>query len=209
MYGIKEFSSQSAICIIPTKLLIVGTGYVYYGFEQYNVQRANLSAARNIAPWCKMGMRFNYISKYQIFTERHNLFTVDAGLQVKPAESVGIGFYAVNPFALKWELPFWEEYQTSFLATAVSYEPVKMLSLEMGVIKNMKLPEQFSFSLNVPLHEQVILRGAVLTNPVSIGFGGGFKWKPLTIDVAFNHHATLGFSSSIGILYSIASLIKN
>jgi hypothetical protein len=110
--------------------------------------------------------------------------------------------------ALKWKLPYWEEYQTSFLGAAVCYEPVKELSLEMGIIKNIKFPEQLSFSVNVPLHEQVVLRSAIMTNPVCIGFGGGFKWKPLTIDLAFNHHATLGFSSSFGLLYSIASLIK-
>jgi len=207
-YGIKEFDSKSAICIIPTKLLNIGAGYVYYGFEQFNIQRGNLSVARNIAPWLKMGMRFNYISQYQIFTERFSLFTIDAGLQLKPSKNVGIGFFAVNPMGVKWQFPDWEEYQNSFLGAALLYEPLKALTIEMGIIKNIKYPAELSFSVNVPVFEQIILRGAVMTNPVRIGFGGGFKWKPISIDLAFNHHATLGFSSSFGLLFSISSLIK-
>ena len=208
LYGIKELDSKAAICIIPTNLLIIGVGYVYYGFEYFNIQQGNLSFARNIAPWCKMGMRFNYFSKRQIHSETLHLFTIDAGLQLKPSEKVGIGFYAVNPMAIKWRLPDWEDYQTSFLAAALLYEPIKELSFEVGIIKNIKLPTELSFSLNVPLHDQVILRGAVLTNPVRLGFGGGFKWKPVTIDLAFNHHSVLGFSSSFGLLFSITQLIK-
>lgn len=206
LFGVKELDSKAAICIIPTKLIIIGAGYVYYGFEDYNSQIINLSVAKNLAPWCKMGMRFNYMSRRQIHSESLFLFTLDAGLQLKPAENVGIGFYAVNPMALKWELPNWEEYQSSYISAALLYEPAKQLLIEVGLVKNIKTPTEMSFSINVPIHEQVVLRSGMMTNPIRLGFGGGFKWKPVTIDLAFNHHSVLGFSTSVGLLFSIKQM---
>jgi len=207
-FNVKELDSKSAIGIIPAKLANFGVGYVYYGFELYNEQLINLSVARNIAPWCKMGMRFNYVSRYQIDSDSYQLITLDAGLQLKPSEKTAFGFYAVNPMAVKWEFPDWEEYEPSFVAAALNYEPVKKVSLEMGVVKNMKLPVKYSFSLNVPLHEFIILRSAIITEPIQLGIGGCFKWKPISLDFAFNHHSVLGFSTSFGLLYSIKSFEK-
>ena len=203
LFDVKEFDSKSALCIIPTKLINIGAGYVYYGFELFNIQRINLSAARNIAPWCKMGMRFNYLVQRDIYAEKISIFTLDAGLQLKTSEKTALGFYAVNPMAVKWKLPDWEQYQTSYLAAAFLYEPVNELSFEAGIIKNMKLDHEFSFSLNVPIYDKIILRGAVMSNPIRLGLGGGFKWKPIKLDIAVNHHSVLGFSSSFGLLFSI------
>ena len=208
LFDVKDFDSKAAIGIFPTKLLNIGAGYVYYGFELFNTQRINLSAARNIAPWCKMGMRFNYIFQRDISAETISIFTVDAGLQLKTSEKTRLGFYAVNPMAVKWKLPDWEQYQTSYMAAAFLYEPVNELSFEAGVIKNMKLNPEYSIALNVPIYEKIILRGAILTNPIRIGFGGGFNWKPLTLDFAVNHHSVLGFSSSFGLIFSIPTRKK-
>ncbi|MCL2074743.1 MAG: hypothetical protein FWH18_12545 [Marinilabiliaceae bacterium] len=208
LFEVKDFDAKAAICIFPTKLLNIGAGYVHYGFELFNTQRVNISAARSLAPWIKMGMRFNYIIQHEISSDKHSIFTLDAGLQLKPSEKTGLGFYTVNPFAVKWKLPHWEQYQTSFVAAAFLYEPIKELSFEIGAIKNMKFDPEYSFALNVPVFDKLILRSAILTNPIRIGFGGGFNWKPITLDFAVNHHSVLGFSSSFGLIFSIPNRKK-
>ena len=208
-FEVKEFDSKTILCIIPTKLVVAGVGYSYFGFEYFNIQRYNLSVARSIAPWCNMGIRFNYITHRQIEAEANYVITFDAGLQFVPAEKVRIGFYAVNPASTQWNLPDWDEYQNVFMAAAIAYEPVQNLSLEMGILKNSKYPAELSFSLEVPLYEQIVIRGNVATEPLRLGLGAGFKWKAFMFDAGFGYHSALGISSSFGLLVSMGSLFSN
>ena len=205
LFEVKELDSKTLLCIIPTKLLTTGVAYNYFGFEYFNIQRYNLSVARSIAPWCKMGIRINYNTHRQIDAERNNIMTFDAGLQFKPAERIRIGFYAVNPASTKWKLPDWDEYQTVFLSAGIAYEPVENIFLEAAILKNSKFPAEFSFSLEVPLYERIIIRGAVAAEPLRLGLGTGFKWNLFTLDAAFNYHSALGISTSFGLLASIGS----
>ncbi|MDR2926959.1 MAG: hypothetical protein LBV41_01965 [Cytophagaceae bacterium] len=208
-YGIKELDSKTIHCIIPAKLLITGVGYTYYGFEYFNIQRENIVAARQIASWCQMGLRFNFLTMKQQNFESYHVFTVDGGIQLKPSEKIRIGFYAANVGAVRWKLPDRNEYQSSFVAAGVAYEPAKGVVLETGIVKDSKRLSEYSFALTVPLHKNIVFRGAGMSTPLRLGFGAGFKWKPFAINVGMNHHASLGFSSSFGLLFAVGSLFKD
>ncbi len=208
-FHIKELASRAAFGCFPTSLVTVAGGFTHYGYEHFNIQQYALAAARQMAPWLRLGIRINYFLRNQTGSERLGLATLDAGFQIDPDPKVSIGFFTINPARLKWNLSDWSEYQASGVAAAIGYKPVQSLNLELGVLKNVGYPVETCFAIEAPIHKQVVIRGAVTTEPLRLGFGAGFKWQLLSFDLGINHHSTLGFSSSFGILFYLRSLSKN
>lgn len=204
-FQIMELGTRAAFAAIPTSLLTGAAGFSHFGFEHYSMQQYSIATARQMAPWLRLGIRFNYFLRHQTGSENFAIATLDAGIQIEPDAKVSIGFFTINPARIKWKLHDWDEYQPSIVAAAIGYKPANNLNLEFGVLKNAGYPTDVSFSMEAPLHKTVVLRGAVATEPFRLGFGTGFLWQSLGFDVGFNHHATLGFSSTFGMLFYLRS----
>jgi hypothetical protein len=207
-FHIKELGSRAAFASIPTSLLTGAAGFTHFGFEHFNIQQYALATARQIAPWLQMGVRVSYFLRQQTGSERLGITTLDAGLQIKPDPRVSLGFFVINPARVKWKLQDWDEYQPSFVAAAIAYKPAKEVSLELGVLKNDGFATEASFAIEAPIHKLVTLRGAAVTNPLRLGFGSSFLWQSFGFDVGFNHHATLGFSSTFGLVFYLPSFAR-
>ena len=208
-FHIKELASKAAFASIPTSYFTGAVGFTHFGFQNFNMQQYSLAAARQLAPWLQMGVRFNYFLRHQTGSETFGITTLDAGLQIKPDPKVSIGFFTVNPAQVKWNLHDWEEYQLSAVAAALAYNPASEVSLEIGVLKNSDYPPETSFAIEAPVHKMVVLRGAAVTNPFRLGFGSSLLWQSMGFDIGFNHHATLGFSSSFGMMFYLGSFTRS
>ncbi len=207
-FNIKELSSRAAFASVPTSLLTGAAGFTHFGYEHFSIQQYSLAAARQMAPWLRLGIRFNYFIRHQTNSENYGISTLDAGLQINPDPKVSVGFFTVNPARVEWKLPDWNEYQPSGVAAAVAYKPVATLKLELGLLKNSEYPAETSFAIEAPIHKLVTLRGAATTEPLRLGFGGGLEWEYVAFDIGFNHHSTLGFTSSFGLLFNFNSLFQ-
>lgn len=205
-FHLKELSSRAAIAVVPLPWMTAGAGMVHFGFEHYSMQQFMLAASREMAPWLKLGLRFNYLVRRQTGNESMGLFTLDAGLQITPHPEIFLGFYAVNPAQQKWRLHDWDELQPSLVAAAVQYRPSSLLKMDVGLLKETAFKPELSFGMDFSVHKLVVLRGAVTGEPLRLGLGAGLSWRNLTFDMGLNHHATLGFSSSFGILLHLPTL---
>ncbi|WP_026474568.1 hypothetical protein [Alkaliflexus imshenetskii] len=205
-YLLNELSSRSALFVVPTSLCVGATGFSHYGFRHFSIQNYSLMAARELAPWLNMGMRFNYHLRQQTGSKNFGLLTIDTGIQFFPDEKVSIGFFVSNPGQVKWDLDEIVEYHPTFVSSAIQYQPVPALKFELGVAKEMELPAAISFFMEGPLHPQFLMRGGAATSPLRLGIGAGVIWQSLMFDIGLNHHSTLGLSSSFGILFNLPSI---
>lgn len=209
-FHIKELSSRAAFVAIPLSLLTGATGFSHFGFEHYSLQQYSVAAARQMAPWLRLGIKFNYFLRSQTGSRQYEISTLDAGFQIEPDPKVSVGFYVINPARVKWKLQDWDEYQPSVVAAALAYKPVTSLILELGVLKDADSPASTSFSIEAPLYNKMAtLRGALSTEPLRLGFGAGIQWRFICFDLGLNHHETLGFSSSFGMLFNISYLSRH
>lgn len=205
-YFLNELSSRSALFVIPNSLFVGAAGFSHFGFSHFSLQQYSLMAARELAPWLNMGMRFNYHLRQQIGSNNYGLLTIDAGLQFFPDEKASIGFFVSNPAQVKWDLEEVVEYHPTFVASAIQYQPVSALKFELGVAKEMETLASVSFFMEGALHPQVLLRCGAASSPLRLGFGAGLLWQSLIFDIGMNHHSTLGLSSSFGILFNLPSI---
>ena len=206
-FNIKELSSRAAFAVLPLPWITAGAGMVHFGFEHYSLQQFSIATGREMAPWLKMGLRFNYFLRRQTGCETEGLMTLDGGLQVMPHPRVTVGFYVVNSAQQKWHLPDWDEVQPSVVAVALQYNPSALLKMELGLTKQTDFLPEVSFGIDFLVHKQVLLRGAVASEPLRLGLGTGLNWRNVTFDMGLKHHATLGFSSSFGIILHLRSIV--
>lgn len=208
-YNIKELSSRALFFILPTKYLVVSSGFVHQGFDKFNTQHYNIAFSRKMAPWLNLSVRPHFIIRHQEQLDDIYLFTVDAGLQLFPSDKVRIGFFIDNPAQSKWVLHNGEEeYQTAISRLALGYSPSSSVDMEVGVFKQDGYKTNISYSMSGNLHKNVIIRGAVSSSPIKFGLGIGVKWQGLLFDMGLSNHTALGISSAFGITYSFGKKQK-
>lgn len=207
-FHLKELSSRAALAVLPLRGITAGAGMVHFGYEHYSIQQYAIVTARDMAPWLKLGVRFNYFVRHQTGNETMGLFTLDAGLQITPHRHVILGFYAVNPALQKWYLHDWDQEQPSLVAVAVQYRLSSLFTLELGLVRQSPFHPEVSLGLDFSVHKQAVIRGGFVSQPLRMGLGTGFVWQNLIFNVGVNHHATLGFSSSFGIILHLRSLLS-
>ena len=203
-FQLKELSSRTLLMVWPGKDCVIAGGVMQDGCEVFNYQQYNVAVARQMAPWLRLAVRPVLTVRHQWGVSDETIFTMDAGFQILPVNNVTLGFYSTNPAMSKWQYADgYEEYYPTTVAVGVAYRPANELEMEFGVLKLTDTSPLFSFGITKPVFESVILRGAVSTSPVRIGLGTSVNWRAFSVDVGVRHHASLGLSSSFGLLYHL------
>jgi hypothetical protein len=203
-YQLKELSARTLLIAWPGNGYVIAVGVMQDGCETFNYQQYNLALARQMAPWLRMAVRPVLTVRHQSGVADETIFTVDAGFQILPVNNVTLGFYINNPAMSQWQYADdYAEYYPTIAAAGVAYRPDNMLEMEFGILKLPEASPLFSFGITRSVFDRVVLRGAVSTAPVRIGLGTSVKWRAFTIDVGGCHHASLGISSSFGLLFHL------
>ncbi|MGQ1945849.1 hypothetical protein ACT3CD_01945 [Geofilum sp. OHC36d9] len=201
-YQLQELSARTLLMVWPGNGCVIAGGVMQDGCEAFNYQQYNVAVARQMAPWLRMAVRPVLTVRHQSGVSDETVFTMDAGFQILPVNNVTLGFYSTNPAMSKWQYADdYTEYYPTTVAVGVAYRPANELEMEFGILKLTDTSPLFSFGITKPVFDRVILRGAVSTSPVRIGLGTSVKWRAFSFDVGVRHHASLGISSSFGLLY--------
>ncbi len=205
-YSIKELSSRALFIIMPINIITIGGGFSQYGFTNYNIQQYALSFAREMAPWLRLGIRFNYLLRHQLYLRNLDLIIVDFGFQIIPLENIVMGFYVINPSQENWNSDNSNDHYPSIVSASVLYKPTQGLILETGVLKQIENKAVFSFTLDKNIADKIALRGGFSSSPFRYGLGTRIKLADLSFDVGLNYHSALGISSAFGMLYEFGKL---
>jgi len=202
-YGLPELSSRDLYFLLPSSLLVLSGGFQHSGQRPLQGETYSLAAARTLAPWLRMGLRGNYWVQRQQEKEARTAFILDAGVQYQPLRDLSLGFFTCNPLQKNWSDKDPYHALPSYTAAALNYRVVEGLELEVGVLKEADFDASFHGVLQVELHPQLALRGALSGTPLRLSLGTQLQVQAFYIHLQLQHHQVLGWSSVVGLAWRL------
>ena len=199
-YLIDGLSQKAVALIIPARLASFGLSVEQKGITGYCESRIGFTLAKKLGKSFSAGIQFNYF--LNSFPEQgKNLGTlcVEFGVLYSSLRNVNIGLHIFNPSkayveSLNYhsEIPFGGE-----MGIAVNSTPELLLTSSIAIY--CQKPINFGVGMEYGILENIYLRGGISGKPVRHSVGAGFKCRYFSIDTAFVHHETLGYTPAFSL----------
>jgi len=183
----------------------VGTvGLSFYQFSNgpyFSQQRYGLVLSRQFGEHVAAGLQFDafnthireYGSEWQLIAEAGLLFTL--------SDRIETGIHIFNPTAQDWQAGGRQEIPPTANVGAAYHFSDKAtwhLAVEKSISYNTRLKSGVAYNPVKALQLQV----GISTAPVSYAFGIRYRWKWLSINLAFDFHQKLRMTPALGTNYS-------
>lgn len=196
---ISDIRSVAAVGALPAGDGAFGLTLHYYGFEDYNEQRAGLAYARKLFDQLSLGAQFLVLNTRIPEYGNKALFTFEMGFVSRITPELNLGAKIHNPVHL--EIAEGDRLPT-VLSVGLSYQPSSGIAVNAEVEKDIEFPLRARFGLEYRVAEPLFLRVGCGTNPTLASFGAGFALENgLAIDVASSYHQVLGFTPGVNIVF--------
>jgi hypothetical protein len=199
-FQVSELQSVTAGAAIPTNSGTFGISVNYFGFEDYNEQRAGIAYARKLMDKLSIGAQVLLLNT-QIPEYGNNAnVTFELGLLAQLLPQLNLGLHLYSPIRVALTP---DEYLPTVYKLGLNYMPSDNLSLLAEVEKDIDYPVRTRVGAEYQLLDLLRLRIGVATAPVNLSFGLGYQVsKGLSLDIASYYHEILGFSPAAGITYA-------
>jgi len=199
-FNISELGIRTAGVVIPAGKTSVGIIYSHAGYSEFRREMTGIACGLNLLENIAGGVQVEYFSErasgeYQ----RKQSLTFEAGLSIRPSETITIGIHTFNPLPNSIR----KAYLPSSLTAGLGIELNKALfagaEAEMSSEDKLVLRTGFEYQTI----ENLWLRGGFSTENTSFSFGLGYLFKSLKLDLSFSTHEKLGLTSSASIVFKI------
>lgn len=199
-FQLSELQSVTAGAAIPTKSGTFGVSVNYFGFEDYNEQRAGIAYARKLMDKLSIGAQFLLLNtQIPEYGNKTNV-TFELGLLAQLLPQLNLGLHLYSPARVELAP---DEYLPTVFKLGLSYLPSDNLTLLAEVEKDIDYPARTRIGIEYQLLDVLDLRMGVATAPMNLSFGLGYQIsKGLSLDIASYYHEVLGFSPAAGITYA-------
>lgn len=203
-YLIDGFNEKSLATVIPATVSNFAFCIQQKGIPGYNESRFGIAMAKTLGKKISAGLQFNYfLVDFPEQGSSRGTFLIEFGLLYQTTDKVTFGIHIFNPghatiesLNHKSDLPF---IATSGIAlkpspnllfvSAASYCTGNPLTIMMGI--------EYQFS------DCFFLRGGLSGKPIRHSAGLGYRYHFFSLDVAFMHHETLGYTPSISLILNL------
>ena len=205
-YSMDKFNRRGAGFQLPTDIGAFGIAFSYYGYSIYNEKRFVLGYGRQLMPKLRGGVSFDYLhthlegNKMGKPTNNQGIITFQAGLQTDLSEKIQLGFSVFNPWSPKFS-EYKNENIPAIARLGLSYKPDEQFLLSFEAEQNSEHGLRIKSGIEYEIHEKLIARGGIKTNPSEYTFGVGTEFLGIKFNVAFAYHLVLGYSPHGDILY--------
>lgn len=203
-YYLKELSTATGVYQRPQKWVDLSLLVNYFGYDEYNELQCGVNVSKLLNSEISLGirLRYNRLNSIGYQTNYHSILG-DIGIQYRPVDNLSIGLLLANPFS------------TSINSEENSFRyPVTLaLGMELHLSSNTNLlveiqkSEKHQFCLKAAIEyyliETIALRVGFITSPALPTFGIGYRLNSWRFDIAGSYHSLLGFSSSIGLQFTL------
>ncbi|MFN0048807.1 MAG: hypothetical protein ACKVOU_06775, partial [Cytophagales bacterium] len=181
-----------------------GLGLYRFGNDLYNETRLSLGYAHNIMG-VNLGLQAEYVQvAISEWGSKGNL-VINFGGQVQIINNLRFGAHIYNINQAKIAT-YQDERIPTIMKAGVSYIPIKRLSLNAEVEKDIEKPLKVKAGVEYGVIEKLYFRTGINVNPVKYYFGAAFITKSLAIGYAISIHEQLGLSHafSVGFIFNAA-----
>ncbi|KRP09607.1 MAG: hypothetical protein ABR95_00760 [Sphingobacteriales bacterium BACL12 MAG-120813-bin55] len=201
-YGFSDLTNTWLAAAIPTNSGTFGTSLQYLGDATFNQAKLGLAYGRRLGEQVQIGVQIDYCQTRVNEIGTGNAFTFDAGLQFEPIDGLTTAARVFNPVRASAGEGFAEERLPTLFAIGAAYEPSEGMLLLAEAEQSLDNELNLKMGIEVPLVEELVLRGGYMSMPSMFTFGAGVRLKALHIDLAAQFHQQLGISPSLGINYT-------
>ena len=199
-FQLAELQSVTAGAAIPTNSGTFGVSVNYFGFEDYNEQRAGIAYARKLMDKLSIGAQVLLLNtQIPEYGNKANV-TFELGLLAQLLPQLNLGLHLYSPARIELAP---DEYLPTVFKLGLSYLPSDNLTILAEVEKDIDYPVRTRIGAEYQLLDALDLRIGAATEPVNLSFGLGYQIsKGLSLDIASYYHEVLGFSPAAGITYA-------
>lgn len=200
-FFLSELQGISAGAALPSNSGTFGLTINYFGFEDYNEQRAGLAYGRKLSNKLSIGAQLLMLNtRIPEYGNKANI-TFEAGLLADLLPQLSLGFHVYSPARIQLVE---EQYLPSVFRLGLNYAPSDKLQILAEVEKDIDYPVRTKLGLEYTIVEAFRLRVGAATNPVNLSFGLGYRLDSgIALDIASSYHEILGFTPSAGVSYTI------
>lgn len=202
LYLLKDLSRGSFAVAMPTKSGTVGLGINTWG-GAFNRQQFGLAYGKVLAKTISIGVKLNYIvtNQPENYGKTRN-FLVEAGIQYEATKNMVIGLHIYNPneVVLSQKL---NESLPGIYKMGIGYKFSEKVNATVEGINQTNLGFSFRSGLEYKPVEKYQFRMGLSTNPLNMGFGLGYTYKMMKIDMSANYHTVLGFSPRLSMVVDL------
>ena len=200
-YFLSELQGLSAGAALPTNSGTFGLSINYFGFEDYNEQRAGLAYGRKLSNKLAMGAQLLVLNtRIPEYGNKTNL-TFEAGLLAQLLPQLHLGFHVYSPARIQLVE---DEFLPSVFRLGLNYLPSEKLKILAEVEKDIDYPVRSKLGLEYAIVDALKMRVGAATQPVTLSFGLGYQLdNGLSLDIASSYHEVLGFTPAAGVTYAI------
>ncbi len=203
-WGIAEWSSAALSAILPVKNTALAFGYAASGYQAFLESHMRLSAAHAFGKKLDAGISMEYIRIRQ--TEHAgNLqaFVPALSLQMTPVPAIVVGIHIVNPLKSGY-FPSGYTSLPSRISAGIGFSPDPTVLVCLEWSKEWDTKPVYCGGIELAFGKYFRLRTGVSSSSImQYGMGLGMRVKHVQIDLSATHHAVLGYSPALTMLYFI------
>ena len=200
-YFLPEAGLKSVSFVSPLGGGCIGLIGHQYGYAGYRDNRVGLSYARLLNEYVSLGVQINYVqSRIGDAYGTRSTLVGEVGMLFIPSNKIRLGVHTYNPTRSKLA-----DYNDERIPTALriggQYDFSAKVSAVAELDKDIDLPLNLKTGIEYQPAEAIKLRMGFATLQRTVGFGFGYAWKGLSADVAANWDQSLGYSSTISLVF--------
>lgn len=202
-FSLSDLANKSLAFATPLSFGTLGINVSHYGFSEYSETKIGLAYAKMLGERISMGIQLDYLNINLPETYGNRGVAVgEIGILAEPIDHLFIGAHVYNINRAKLADYNDERIPTIFrVGMGYEFSDKALITIETEQNIDEKIIGRAGFEYWVV--DNVCIRGGGSTNPISrYSLGVGFNMKGFEADFAFSHHAQLGISPHLSLIYS-------
>jgi len=197
----KELATKGLVFASPLQGGTLGLWFSSYGYSQFSQNRLGIAFAKKLNDKLSAGIRMQYLTlKIGEGYGTAKTFTASAGFQFQLSEEILLSGYIFNPNKSSFT-DYNDEKIPALMKGGIKYVFSEKVFITSEVWASSLDKTNVVVGAEYKIHNKVVLRGGVGTQPFSSSFGFGLKINQFDLNFSSAHHTNLGFSPAISLLY--------
>lgn len=174
------------------------------GNNFFSQKQAGLSFGKIIGKKISAGIKLTLIETYlkDKFYKNNYAIIPDVALNTNPFKNIYIGVLIRNPVRSRMNINEFGRLPSEIIS-GISYKISGKLIIHAAVKQQSDELPSFLSGIEYLYHEHLTIRTGYHTNPISQSLGFSLKFPPLIFDLAISTHPFLGYTSGVGISFSL------
>ncbi|MCO5249161.1 MAG: hypothetical protein M9887_09470 [Chitinophagales bacterium] len=196
--GVNNFSAMGQLKLKKSGTLGFSTSY--FGYELFNDKKFGLGYGLKLADFVSIGAQLDFFHSKISGYGSNSAVTFELGTLFKINKHIQLGVHVYNPARVKYGRETDERIPTVFRLGG-TYTTSEKVWVNAEIEQDLDMNLAFRAGVDYRINDYFIVRGGMLTYPLSGSLGAGVSVKGLHIEVLGSYQKVTGISPQLGLSY--------